>query len=120
VRRRFESCRGRQPVLRGHRRRDLVGGAAAIAEDDCDTEGTVGRLVDDLELQRIEQRTWVARGRWLESGSLAFWDIRRFWPYRDIDCRRCGKEGGCPKEARRMCTGRAGPGRRCLAAPAKS
>jgi death-on-curing protein len=62
------NVRGHQPVLRTN----LCGGlhcfAAAIVEGDCDIEGTVGRLVDDVELQRVEQRPQFALGRRVERG----------------------------------------------------
>jgi len=52
----FGHPRGRRPVLRAHLRRILAGVAAAIVEGDCDIDSALGRLVDDVELQGIEQR----------------------------------------------------------------
>ena len=64
--RRFESCRGRRPVLRTFACGGLGSLAAEIVEGGCDIEGAAGRLVDDVELQRVEQRPQFALGRRVE------------------------------------------------------
>ncbi|MGH9304932.1 MAG: hypothetical protein ACRDZ5_11055, partial [Acidimicrobiales bacterium] len=61
--RRFESCRGRRPVLRANLRGAVGRIVAAIVEGDCDIESTVGRLEHHVELQRVEQRPQFALGR---------------------------------------------------------
>ncbi|MDA8360271.1 MAG: hypothetical protein M0Z95_29135 [Actinomycetota bacterium] len=68
MRRRFESCRGRRPVLRANLRSQVAGVAAAIVEGDCDIDGAVGRLVDDVELEGVEERPQFALGRRVERG----------------------------------------------------
>ncbi|MHB1739207.1 MAG: relaxase domain-containing protein [Actinomycetes bacterium] len=52
----YGSYRGRQPVLRADLRGGLGRLAAAIVEGDCDIDGAVSRLVDDVELQCVEER----------------------------------------------------------------
>ncbi|MGH8987808.1 MAG: hypothetical protein ACRDXC_04315, partial [Acidimicrobiales bacterium] len=66
MRRRFESCRGRQPVLRTNLCGTIGMGAPGSVEGDCDIDGPVGRLVDDIELQRVNERPQFALGRRLE------------------------------------------------------
>jgi hypothetical protein len=46
----------RQPVLRTSRCGGPGSLAADLVEGDCDIEGAVGRLVDDVELERVGQR----------------------------------------------------------------